>query len=31
MLILLDAHTDPQTINRGPWALRAARIQSEFL
>jgi hypothetical protein len=28
--ILSDAHSDPQTINRGPWALRAARIRCEF-
>jgi hypothetical protein len=25
--ILPDAHSDPQPINRGPWALRAARIR----
>jgi hypothetical protein len=29
-LILPDAHSDPQIINRGPWALRAARIRCEF-
>jgi len=28
--ILPDAHSDPQPINRGPWALRAARIRCEF-
>jgi len=25
-----DAHSDPQPINRGPWALRAAIIRCEF-
>jgi hypothetical protein len=25
-----DAHFDPQPINRGSWALRAARIRYEF-
>jgi hypothetical protein len=29
-LIFPDAHSDPQTINRGPWALRASRIRCEF-
>jgi len=28
--ILPDAHLRPQHINRGPWALRTARIQCEF-
>jgi hypothetical protein len=28
--ILPDAHSDPQPINRGPWALRATRIRCEF-
>jgi hypothetical protein len=28
--IIPDAHSDPQTINRGPWALRAVRIRCEF-
>jgi hypothetical protein len=28
--IFPDAHSDPQPINRGPWALRAARIWCEF-
>jgi hypothetical protein len=27
---LPDAHSDPQPINRGSWALRAARIRCEF-
>jgi hypothetical protein len=27
---LPDAHSDPQPINKGPWALRAARIRCEF-
>jgi hypothetical protein len=27
---LPDAHSDPQPINMGPWALRAARIRCEF-
>jgi len=28
--ILPNAHLSPQPINRGPWALRTARIRSEF-
>jgi len=28
--ILPDAHLSPQPINRGPWALRTARIRCEF-
>jgi hypothetical protein len=29
-IFLPDTHSDPQPINRGPWALRAARIRCEF-
>jgi hypothetical protein len=28
--IFLDTHLRPQPINRGPWALRTARILCEF-
>jgi hypothetical protein len=29
-IFLPDAHSNPQPINRGPWALRAARNRCEF-